>query len=353
MPLLVEPGISGDGGEVLRGHPGVVPPVHADADVVVDASATVGPNVVLGKGCSIGAGAVVRESVLWECVSVGAGAVIEEAILASGVTVGPKAHIAKGSVIGHDVSIEPGAVLEPGARLGSPAEEARRLASGTFGLPRISRRVNWGPIGGGDARRHASAAGFILGLVSAPRMRDRDLYQGRGRRVRSRFWVFEPGHRDRRAGRRGAPLSARGRRPDRKDRDRESYAAAAADSSPIYPIDLVNIQHEYGLFGGERGEWLVDFMRVLEKPVVLTMHTVLPDPDETYLRVTRALCEQASKVVALSETGRGLLENVYGVDPQRLDRHPSRRPRRAVSKTPTPRRPRSASASAPSSRPSA
>jgi NDP-sugar pyrophosphorylase family protein len=121
MPLAVEPGISGEGAEALRGHPGIVPPVHAGADVVVDAAATVGPNVVLGRGCSIGAGATVRESVLWERVSIGAGATIEEAILASGVTVGPEAKIPKGSVVGHDVTIDPGAQLEPGARVGSPA----------------------------------------------------------------------------------------------------------------------------------------------------------------------------------------------------------------------------------------
>ena len=102
------------------------------------------------------------------------------------------------------------------------------------------------------------------------------------------------------------------------EEERGSYEAAAQFVND-YPVDLVNIQHEYGLFGGERGEWLVDFMRLLEKPVVLTMHTVLPDPDETYLRVTRALCEQATKVVALSETGRGLLEGIYGIDPQRLE----------------------------------
>ncbi|HVN70333.1 MAG TPA: glycosyltransferase family 4 protein [Candidatus Binatia bacterium] len=99
---------------------------------------------------------------------------------------------------------------------------------------------------------------------------------------------------------------------------RESYAAAAAFVN-AYPVELVNIQHEYGLFGGERGEWLLDFIRLLDKPVVLTLHTVLPEPDEAYLRVTRALCDEAAKVVALSETGRNLLENVYGIDPQRLD----------------------------------
>lgn len=118
MPLALEPGISGSGRDALRGHPGVVPPVHADEDVVVDASAKVGPNVVLGRGCSIGANAVVRESVLWERVSVGSGASIEEAILASGATIGPKAQVGRGSVIGHDVSVEPGQVLEPGSRVG-------------------------------------------------------------------------------------------------------------------------------------------------------------------------------------------------------------------------------------------
>jgi mannose-1-phosphate guanylyltransferase len=120
MPLLLELGISGEGSEALQGHPGVVPPVHAGGDVVVDASARIGPNVVLGKSCSIGAGAVIRESVLWDRVSVGSGAVIEHAILASRVTVGPQARVGAGSVIGHDVSVEPGATIEPGARLGSP-----------------------------------------------------------------------------------------------------------------------------------------------------------------------------------------------------------------------------------------
>jgi polysaccharide biosynthesis protein PslF len=102
------------------------------------------------------------------------------------------------------------------------------------------------------------------------------------------------------------------------EEDRGSYAAAA-EFVNAYPVELVNVQHEYGLFGGERGEWLVDFMRALRKPLVLTLHTVLPEPDESYLRVTRALCEHATRVVALSATGRGLLEDVYGIDPRSLE----------------------------------
>ncbi|MBV8488908.1 MAG: glycosyltransferase family 4 protein [Candidatus Eremiobacteraeota bacterium] len=101
------------------------------------------------------------------------------------------------------------------------------------------------------------------------------------------------------------------------EQDRYSYGIAAKLATQ-HPAKLVNIQHEYGLFGGERGEWLVDFIRAVDKPVALTLHTVLPEPDETMLRVTRELCEASTRVIALSETGRGLLENVYGVDPNVL-----------------------------------
>jgi NDP-sugar pyrophosphorylase family protein len=126
MPLKLEPGLTGPGCDVLKGHPGVVPPVHAAGDVVVDATAVVGPNVVLGKGCSLGARVLIRESVLWDRVSVGPGVQIEEAIVASGVTIGPEAKIGKGSVIGHDVTIEPGQVLEASSRVGPAPSDALR-----------------------------------------------------------------------------------------------------------------------------------------------------------------------------------------------------------------------------------
>lgn len=98
---------------------------------------------------------------------------------------------------------------------------------------------------------------------------------------------------------------------------RESYADVAAIVN-AHPADVINIQHEYGLFGGERGEWLIDTLRAIEKPVVLTLHTVLPEPDETMLRVTRDLCRYSRSVVVLSETGRDLLDRVYGIDVQRV-----------------------------------
>ena len=95
------------------------------------------------------------------------------------------------------------------------------------------------------------------------------------------------------------------------DRTSYSYVAAVVNA---HPAEVLNIQHEYGLFGGERGEWLIDALRAIEKPVTLTMHTILPEPDETMLRVTRDICRYASIVVVLSQTGKDLLGRVYGID---------------------------------------
>ena len=80
---------------------------------------------------------------------------------------------------------------------------------------------------------------------------------------------------------------------------------------------MLNIQHEYGLFGGEDGEWVVDLIAAVEKPVVTSLHTVLPDPSPEHLRVARAICAASSAIVVLSETGRDILIDRYGVDPRR------------------------------------
>ncbi|GAC1394074.1 MAG: glycosyltransferase family 4 protein [Vulcanimicrobiaceae bacterium] len=98
------------------------------------------------------------------------------------------------------------------------------------------------------------------------------------------------------------------------EEDRQSYVDVASIIN-AHPAEVLNIQHEYGLFGGERGEWLIDLLTLLEKPVALTLHTILPEPDDVMLRVTRDLCAHVASVVALSETGKDLLERVYGIEP--------------------------------------
>ncbi len=99
--------------------------------------------------------------------------------------------------------------------------------------------------------------------------------------------------------------------------DRSSYPAIAAFVD-AYPCDVLSIQHEYGLFGGADGEWVIDLIQAVRKPVVVSLHTVLPEPSPQHLRITRALCVASSAVVVLSETGREILIERYGVDSRKI-----------------------------------
>lgn len=94
--------------------------------------------------------------------------------------------------------------------------------------------------------------------------------------------------------------------------DRESYVNIARRIND-HPAEILNIQHEYGLFGGKSGEWVLDILRAVHKPIVISLHTVLPEPDAFHLSLTQQICDAVSSVVVLSETGKKLLVSVYGV----------------------------------------
>jgi len=100
-------------------------------------------------------------------------------------------------------------------------------------------------------------------------------------------------------------------------RDPLSYGAIV-DFINAYPCDVLNIQHEYGLFGGDDGEWVIDLISGIRKPVVTSLHTVLPDPSPEHLGAARAICAASSAIVVLSETGRDILVESYGVDPAKI-----------------------------------
>ncbi len=99
--------------------------------------------------------------------------------------------------------------------------------------------------------------------------------------------------------------------------DRAAYKRIAR-SINAYPVDLLNVQHEYGLFGGPDGSWFIDLLDELDKPVVVSLHTVLPKPSDSHRAVARYICERADAVVVLSATGKDILVDSYGVDPRKL-----------------------------------
>jgi glycosyltransferase involved in cell wall biosynthesis len=72
-------------------------------------------------------------------------------------------------------------------------------------------------------------------------------------------------------------------------------------------IDVVLLQHEYGIFGGEDGEYVLSFAEELQQPLVATLHTVLSRPSPHQLEVVRRLGERAELVIVMTETARRLL----------------------------------------------
>jgi glycosyltransferase involved in cell wall biosynthesis len=97
----------------------------------------------------------------------------------------------------------------------------------------------------------------------------------------------------------------------------EEYRAAA-DAINRSEAQLVNLQHEFGIFGGEWGESVLELVEPLDRPLVVTLHTVLPDPLPRARRVVRALCRRAAAVVVMSPSAVDLLEARYGVPRSRV-----------------------------------
>ncbi|NLB52719.1 MAG: glycosyltransferase [Syntrophomonadaceae bacterium] len=92
---------------------------------------------------------------------------------------------------------------------------------------------------------------------------------------------------------------------------KSDYANTANAVNSNIGIDLVIVQHEYGIYGGADGNYLLDFTSHLKKPFVLVTHTVLPTPTASQRTVLRNLCRQATAVVCMTETSALLASQLY------------------------------------------
>jgi glycosyltransferase involved in cell wall biosynthesis len=72
-------------------------------------------------------------------------------------------------------------------------------------------------------------------------------------------------------------------------------------------IDVVLLQHEYGIYGGAEGEYVLSFARELSQPLVVSLHTLLSEPAPHQLEVLGALCREAERVIVMTEIARRLL----------------------------------------------
>ena len=96
----------------------------------------------------------------------------------------------------------------------------------------------------------------------------------------------------------------------------------AADFLNMNQIDVVCVQHEYGIFGGRAGSYVLDLLHDLRMPVVTTLHTVLKDPESDQREVLQELAELSDRLVVMSDRASEFLRKIYGVSPQRIAKIP-------------------------------
>ena len=100
--------------------------------------------------------------------------------------------------------------------------------------------------------------------------------------------------------------------------DQSSYRATA-DVLNVRNLDLVCLQHEYGIFGGTAGSHILELLHRLTMPVVTTLHTVLRQPDTDQRSVMEQIAACSDRLIVMSEYSSRVLQDVFGVSVAKID----------------------------------
>ena len=100
--------------------------------------------------------------------------------------------------------------------------------------------------------------------------------------------------------------------------NRSSYRATAK-SINAGKIDLVCLQHEFGIFGGKAGSHVIELLQHLTMPVVTTLHTVLRRPDLNQRSVMQQIAACSDRLIVMSEYSSRILQDDFGVSADKID----------------------------------
>ena len=100
--------------------------------------------------------------------------------------------------------------------------------------------------------------------------------------------------------------------------DATSYRRAA-DFLNVNHVDVVSVQHEYGIFGGKSGSHVLALLRELRMPIVTTLHTILATPTLPQRAVMDEITRLSERLIVMSSHGAALLRDVHGVPAAKID----------------------------------
>jgi glycosyltransferase involved in cell wall biosynthesis len=103
-----------------------------------------------------------------------------------------------------------------------------------------------------------------------------------------------------------------------REGDITSYRASAGHLNSGN-VDLVCLQHEYGIYGGKAGSYVLELLQHLAMPVITTLHTVLREPDLNQLTVMQQIAALSDRLIVMSEYSSHVLQDVFGVPSEKID----------------------------------
>jgi glycosyltransferase involved in cell wall biosynthesis len=100
--------------------------------------------------------------------------------------------------------------------------------------------------------------------------------------------------------------------------DLSSYRAAA-EYLNASNVDVVCLQHEYGIFGGKSGSHIIELLKHLKMPVITTLHTVLREPNLDQQVVMRKIAARSERLIVMSQYSSRILQQVFRVPAEKID----------------------------------
>lgn len=103
-------------------------------------------------------------------------------------------------------------------------------------------------------------------------------------------------------------------RQENEDSYEEAARSLDGSGNPV-----VSLQHEFGIFGGSCGRYVLSFLEASRAPVVTTFHTIVPAPTSIQQEVVKEICSKSEKAVVMAMKGKDLLVNRYGVKEEKVE----------------------------------
>ena len=98
----------------------------------------------------------------------------------------------------------------------------------------------------------------------------------------------------------------------------EDFISAAKKINEDDEINLVNIQHEFGIYGSDMGKNILFFLNNVTKPVVITFHTILPEPSIEIINLVQAIAARVETIIVMTNGAAEILETNYGLPANKI-----------------------------------